>query len=421
MQLQLLPAFKDAFKLCLLVALIFLPLVGIQLDGYDFTARLGLAYSIIGAIFLIKFSLNLGYQYPLTKNILERVFSQKNLGVVVAQAKQAQTNKPLLLGLLLIFIAILPFFLSKYYTVVLIQCLIYVLLGLGLNIVVGWAGMLDLGFVAFYAVGAYSLGILGTYFDLGFWQVLPIAMILSGIIGGILGFPVLRMHGDYLAIVTLGFGEIIRLVLNNWTDFTGGPNGMSTPKITFFGLDFTRRSTENSFHNFFGLEYSSSHQAIFLFLVLFLVCIAVVYFCTRLKKMPIGRAWEALREDEVACRSMGINHVAIKLMAFVLGAAIAGLGGVFFGAYQGFINPTSFTFIESALIVAIVVLGGLGSIVGVIIAAVVLNLLPEIFREFENFRVLLFGLVMVTMMIWRPRGLIRIVRPRFERDKKAHV
>jgi len=233
-----------------------------------------------------------------------------------------------------------------------------------------------------------------------------------------LGFPVLRMHGDYLAIVTLGFGEIIRLVLTNWLDFTGGPNGVKAPNPTFFGIEFTRSAQEGgrTFHELMGREYSSNAKFIFIYLVLMAVVAFMIYTVTRLKAMPLGRAWEALREDEIACRSLGINHVTIKLSAFAIGAMTAGLAGVFFAAYQGFVNPTSFTFFESALILAIVVLGGMGSTLGVVIAAFFLTLMPEFLREFADYRILLFGILMVLIMIWRPRGLIRARRPTFARS-----
>ena len=220
------------------------------------------------------------------------------------------------------------------------------------------------------------------------------------------------MHGDYLAIVTLGFGEIIRLVLNNWLSFTGGPNGMPVPSPTFMGLEFGRVAKEGGvpFHQFFGLDYNPNVKFLFIYIVLFLVVLLVLYIKHRLTRMPIGRAWEALREDEIACRAMGLNHVLVKLSAFTLGASTAGLAGVFFASYQGFVNPSSFTFFESALILAIVVLGGMGSTVGVVIAAFVLTVAPELLRSFAEYRVLLFGVLMVLMMIWRPRGLIRISR-----------
>jgi len=223
---------------------------------------------------------------------------------------------------------------------------------------------------------------------------------------------VLRLHGDYLAIVTLGFGEIIRLVLNNWLSLTGGPNGMAAPLPTFFGLEFGKRAKDGGipFHEFFGIAYNPDVKYYFIYAVLFLVVLAVLYIKHRLTRMPVGRAWEALREDEIACRSMGLNHVLVKLSAFTIGASTAGLAGVFFATYQGFVNPTSFTFFESALILAIVVLGGMGSTIGVVIAAFVLTVAPELLRGFAEYRVLLFGILMVLMMIWRPRGLIRISR-----------
>ena len=312
--------------------------------------------------------------------------------------------------------ALLPFIIGKYWLTVACLALIYVLLGLGLNIVVGLAGLLVLGYVAFYAIGAYGLALGAQYLGLGFWSVLPLAGIVAALLGLIIGFPVLRMHGDYLAVVTLGFGEIIRLVLNNWIDFTGGPSGASAPPITFFGLEFAREGVEGKipFHEFFNIPYNNNHRFIFTYLVLFAVVCLTVLFVSRLKQMPMGRAWEALRENEIACRSLGINHVSVKLSAFMMAAMIGGIAGVFFATLQGFINPTSFTFFESALILAIVVMGGLGSTVGVIISALVLTILPEVLRGFSDYRVLIFGVLMVLMMIWRPRGLLRIKRRAFD-------
>jgi branched-chain amino acid transport system permease protein len=242
--------------------------------------------------------------------------------------------------------------------------------------------------------------------------MLPLAALLAAFAGALLGFPVLRMHGDYLAIVTLGFGEIIRLVLTNWLSFTGGPNGVSVPSPTFLGLEFGRRAREGGvpYHEFFQLDYNPNMKFIFLYVVLVLVVALVLFIKHRLTRMPVGRAWEALREDEIACRAMGLNHVLVKLSAFMLGASTAGIAGVFFASYQGFVNPTSFTFFESALILAIVVLGGMGSTLGVVLAAFVLTVAPELLRSFAEYRVLLFGMLMVVMMIWRPRGLVRTSR-----------
>lgn len=308
-----------------------------------------------------------------------------------------------------------PFFVSRGAVDLATLALIYVMLGLGLNIVVGLAGLLDLGYVGFYAVGAYSYALLNQYLGLDFWSGLVMGGILAAFFGFILGFPVLRLRGDYLAIVTLGFGEIIRILLNNWTTLTGGPNGISQiPKPTLFGLEFGRRAQEEGnvpFHEYFGIDYSSEYKVIFLYILAVLLVIATLFVINRLLRMPIGRAWEALREDDIACRSLGLNPTAIKLSAFTIGAAFAGFAGTFFAARQGFISPESFTFIESAIILAIVVLGGMGSQVGVILAAVILTVLPEFTREFQEYRMLMFGLMMVCMMVWRPEGLMPMKRP----------
>lgn len=295
------------------------------------------------------------------------------------------------------------------------------LLGVGLNIVVGYAGLLDLGYVGFYAIGAYTYALGGQYFDLSFWAAIPLGALFAGIAGAILAFPVLRMHGDYLAIVTLGFGEIIRLILNNWIAFTNGPNGVITPQITIFGIEFNRMSKNGgvTFHNLFNIEYNSKLKYIIIYLVLLTVVGLTIKFAHKLKHMPIGRAWEALRENEIACRSLGIYHVTTKLSAFSIGAAIGGIGGVFFSAYQGFVNPSSFTFFESALILAIVVLGGMGSLLGVVLAALVLTILPEFLRDFSELRMFLFGLLMIAMMIFRPNGFINSKRPVINLNKAS--
>ncbi len=285
----------------------------------------------------------------------------------------------------------------------------YVMLGWGLNIVVGLAGLLDLGYVAFYAVGAYSYALLAQYFDFNFWICLPLAGAFATGFGILLGFPVLRLRGDYLAIVTLGFGEMIRVILLNWTSFTNGPDGISgIPRPSFFGLPFKRRPPEGieSFHQFFGLDYASVHRVIFLYYLILILALITNAFTLRIRRLPVGRAWEALREDEIACRSLGINPTNTKLSAFAIGAMFGGFAGSFFATRQGFISPESFTFIESAIILAVVVLGGMGSQVGVVIAAIVLIGLPEWFRELQEYRMLAFGAGMVLIMIWRPRGLL---------------
>lgn len=299
-----------------------------------------------------------------------------------------------------------------------IQILIYVMLGWGLNIVVGLAGLLDLGYVAFYAVGAYSTALLAQTFGLSFWLCLPLAGIFAALWGIMLGFPVLRLRGDYLAIVTLAFGEIIRLVLINWDEVTGGFDGISgISRPSFFGLPFT--AAPGGFADTFGLAFTPLHRLIFLFYLILALAFITHFVTVRLRHLPIGRAWEALREDEIACRSLGVNTVSTKLTAFSIGAMFGGFAGAFFAARQGFISPASFIFMESAVILSIVVLGGMGSQIGVAIAAVAMIGGTEILRELAvlkavfgdefdptQYRMLIFGMAMVAMMVFRPRGLI---------------
>ncbi len=277
---------------------------------------------------------------------------------------------------------------------IMITALMYVVLGLGLNIVVGVAGLLDLGYVAFYAVGAYSYALLNLHFELGFWTVLPIGGLLGTLFGILLGFPVLRLRGDYLAIVTLGFGEIIRLVLENWSEFSQGPSGISNiPRPGLFGMDMSLDSA-----------------IIYLYYLMICLVLFTIFVVNRLQNSRIGRAWFALREDDIACQAMGIDKTRTKLTAFALGATWAGMVGVVFAAKTTFVNPASFTFLESAIILCIVVLGGMGSIIGVILGALILILLPEYLRAFSDYRMLVFGAVLVTMMIFRPQGIISNVR-----------
>ncbi len=304
-----------------------------------------------------------------------------------------------------------------------IQILIYVMLGWGLNIVVGLAGLLDLGYVAFYAVGAYSTALLTTHFGFSFWVCLPLAGIFAAFWGILLGFPVLRLRGDYLAIVTLAFGEIIRLVLINWVEVTNGAAGISgIPRPTFFGLPFTYGP--DGFAAFFGLQFTPLHRLFFLFYLILALALLTNWVTIRLRRLPIGRAWEALREDEIACRSLGIDTVTTKLTAFSIGAMFGGFAGAFFAARLGFISPKSFEFMESAVILSIVVLGGMGSQIGVAVAAVAMIGGTELLRELgflkalfgpsfdpTQYRMLLFGMAMVAMMVWRPRGLISERKP----------
>ncbi|HWC93920.1 MAG TPA: high-affinity branched-chain amino acid ABC transporter permease LivM [Pseudolabrys sp.] len=313
-----------------------------------------------------------------------------------------------------------------------IQILIYVMLGWGLNIVVGLAGLLDLGYVAFYAVGAYAYALLAKTFGLSFWILLPLAGCLASFWGILLGFPVLRLRGDYLAIVTLAFGEIIRIVIVNWVALTNGYAGISgIPRPSFFGIPFT--ANDDGFAAVFGLEFTPLYRTIFLYYVIVALALLTAYVTVRLRRLPVGRAWEALREDEIACRSLGINTTSTKLTAFAMGAMFAGFAGSFFAARQGFISPESFTFIESATILSIVVLGGMGSQIGVAIAAIAMIGGTEILRELDflkqifgptfdpsQYRMLLFGFAMVAIMIWRPRGLIATRDPSvFLKERKT--
>jgi branched-chain amino acid transport system permease protein len=311
------------------------------------------------------------------------------------------------------------FYSNRYLLDLGILILTYTMLGWGLNIVVGLAGLLDLGYVAFYAVGAYSYALIAQYFGVSFWICLPLAGILAAFAGLLLGFPVLRLRGDYLAIVTLGFGEIIRLIIQNWQDLTGGPNGISgIPRPSFFGLPFN--SDDNGFAATFHLEYSPTHRVVFLYYLILALALITNWVTLRLRRLPIGRAWEALREDEIACRALGINTTATKLTAFAMGAMFGGFAGSFFATRQGFISPESFTFGESALVLAIVVLGGMGSQLGVAIAAAAMLGGFELFREFEQYRMLVFGGAMVAIMIFRPRGLVSTRTPSvFLRERKA--
>ena len=302
------------------------------------------------------------------------------------------------LAVIAIIAASFPQVFDLYQTNIMISCLLYIVLGLGLNIVVGLAGLLDLGFVAFYAVGAYAYALCNMHWGIGFWYMLPVGAVLGAILGILLGFPVLRLRGDYLAIVTLGFGEIIRLILENWGAVTMGPSGISSiERPTLFGIKF-------------GV-IGSTH---YMYYIMIGLLVLTIFSVNRLQNSRIGRAWLALREDEIACQAMGIDKVKTKLMAFALGATWAGMAGVVFAAKTTFINPASFTFWESAIILSIVVIGGMGSIRGVIAGAIILILVPEYLRDFAEFRMLLFGAIMVLVMVFRPQGLISAKRKIYE-------
>jgi branched-chain amino acid transport system permease protein len=270
---------------------------------------------------------------------------------------------------------------------------IYAILGLGLSIVIGQAGLLDLGYIAFYAIGAYWTALLSTHFGISFWVLMPTGAGLAAVFGVALGYPTLRLRGDYLAIVTLGFGEIIRITLNNWRQLTNGPMGIMNiahPSLAVPGL--------GTFS--FGLDVQAYY-----FFVLILDVLAV-FVVSRLTRSRVGLAWKAIREDELAAAAMGVDVRRAKLLAFALGASFAGVAGSFFAGRAGFVSPESFTFVESVLVVCIVVIGGAGSIAGVILGAVLFIGLPELLREAARLRMLAFGAAMVVLMLFRPQGLL---------------
>jgi branched-chain amino acid transport system permease protein len=310
------------------------------------------------------------------------------------------------------------------------MALLYVLLALGLNIVVGYAGLLDLGYVAFFAIGAYMYGLLASphltdsfpmiaaMFPDGMhapiWIVIPAAAFLAGVFGVLLGAPTLRLRGDYLAIVTLGFGEIIRVFLNNLdhpVNITNGPKGLNQiDAVTVFGLNMGKKITV------FDFEIASVTLYYYLFLALVLISIVISH---RLQLSRVGRAWMAIREDEVAAKAMGINTTSLKLLAFGMGATFGGVSGAMFASFQGFISPESFSLMESVMIVAMIVLGGIGHLPGVVMGAILLSALPEVLRYVAGplqsmtdgrldsaiLRQLLIALAMISIMLLRPRGL----------------
>ncbi|WP_439598753.1 high-affinity branched-chain amino acid ABC transporter permease LivM [Falsiroseomonas sp.] len=395
-------AMFDALKATGIAFGLFVVMVGLRTDispsgALLLRTRWTDVAALCAAVFILRLAMGLGLR-------------PRQAGAATTRWNATLSRAGLLFGPALLALAlILPFIpgIGRYELDLGILVLTYVMLGWGLNIVVGLAGLLDLGYVAFYAVGAYSYALLAQYFGLSFWICLPLAGILAAFWGVLLGFPVLRLRGDYLAIVTLAFGEIIRIVLLNWVSLTGGPNGISgIPRPTFFGLPFSMSGGPGSFAGFFGLEPNPSHRVIFLYYLILALALLTNWVAMRIRRQPIGRAWEALREDEVACRALGINITNTKLTAFALGAMFAGFAGAFFATRQAFISPESFTFIESAIILAIVVLGGLGSQIGIAVAAIVMIGGFELFRDLDEYRMLVFGGAMVLIMVLRPRGLV---------------
>jgi branched-chain amino acid transport system permease protein len=422
-------ALKDAGLTALITFALFLPLIGFKTvqnmrNELELETRMPLLFSFVAVITAAKLFGSLVVDPWRERRAL------RGTSATFAAVKTGFSNwfTPFALGFIVIYPVLIMVLVGpqgalKWVDNFGIQILIYVMLGWGLNIVVGLAGLLDLGYVAFYAVGAYSYALLAKEFGFSFWLLLPLAGCLSAFWGVLLGFPVLRLRGDYLAIVTLAFGEIIRLVLINWVALTGGYAGISgVPRPTLFGIPFN--ASDEGFAATFGLEFTPIHRTLFLYYVIVGLALVTAYVTIRLRQLPVGRAWEALREDEIACRSLGINTTNTKLTAFAMGAMFAGFAGSFFAARQGFISPESFTFLESATILSIVVLGGMGSQIGVAVAAVAMIGGTEIMRELDflkyifgndfdptQYRMLLFGFAMVLIMIWKPRGLVGTREP----------
>ena len=394
------PALKDAGVSALVALGLFGPMIGLKTEasatGLFLVPRPLALAAAVAAVFFGR--------------LLLLAWRGRRPGAYRANRGLAETLKRsgrFLTPALLALAVVLPFISGRYGIDLGILVLTYVMLGWGLNIVVGLAGLLDLGYVAFYAVGAYSFALLSQTFGLGFWTCLPLAGLFAATWGVMLGFPVLRLRGDYLAIVTLAFGEIIRIVLLNAASITGGPNGISgIPRPTLFGLQFSAVGGPDTFSGFFGLEYSPTQRVAFLYYVILGLALLTNWVTLRLRRVALGRAWEALREDEIACRSLGINVTVTKLTAFAIGATFGGFAGAFFATRNAFISPESFTFIESAIVLAIVVLGGLGSQLGTALAAIVMIGGFEVFRDLAEYRMLLFGGALVLIMVLRPRGLV---------------
>jgi branched-chain amino acid transport system permease protein len=428
-RLDVVRALRDAGWTALLAFGLFLPLIGfVTVQNMDRRLVLDTRFGLLAVFVAVVFGGRLAYSLMIAPLIARAALRPAPTAPSWWRTVLARWFTPFAIGFVIAYPVIVLAITGtggavKWVDNFGIQILIYVMLGWGLNIVVGLAGLLDLGYAAFYAVGAYSYALLAKNFGLGFWMLLPLSGILAAFWGILLGFPVLRLRGDYLAIVTLAFGEIIRLVLINWVGVTNGYAGISgIPRPTFFGIPFN--AGDQGFAAVFGLEFTPMYRTLFLYYVILALALFTAFVTLRLRRLPVGRAWEALREDEIACRSLGINTTNTKLTAFAMGAMFAGFAGSFFAARQGFISPESFTFLESATIVAIVVLGGMGSMLGVAIAAIVMIGGTEIMRELDflkqifgetfdptQYRMLIFGFFMVLIMIWRPRGLIVTRKP----------
>jgi branched-chain amino acid transport system permease protein len=303
---------------------------------------------------------------------------------------QPKYRKGIYAGLMVI-VVVMPLVSSLYQTSIMITALVYVILALGLNVVIGLGGMLHLGYIAFFAVGAYTYGILNQFFGVGFWLALPIGAFLATLSGVLLALPVLRLRGDYLAIVTLGFAEIVRILFNNLTSITGGPQGIGNiPRPGLFGIDM-----------------NLSTVTVYIYYIVVVAVLLTIFVVWRFENSRLGRALIAMGEDDIAAEAMGIDLTRIKVIAFGLGSLWAGIGGVIFASRTTFINPASFTVWQSVIVLSCVVLGGMGSIPGAIVGALGLILIPEYLRAFSDYRMLMFGAILVTMMVFRPGGLIQ--------------
>ena len=300
------------------------------------------------------------------------------------------------LSALAVLVIVFPFMVKFYQVSIMTSALVFVILGLGLNIVIGYGGLLHLGYAAFYAMGAYSYGLMYLYWGIPFWVALPLGAVSGALFGLLIGFPVLRLRGDYLAIVTLAFGEISRLILENWSGFTKGPEGIAQiPRPEFL------------------VKLSLKGATTYLFYICIVLVLFTIFVMRRIEDSRIGRALEAMREDDIAAQSMGIDLSKAKLTTFALGAVWAGMAGVILASKTTYINPGSFTLMESVMILVAVVLGGTGSIPGVILGAFLVTLIPEYFRALSDYRMLMFGVALVVMSIFRPQGIIPRVRKHY--------
>ena len=404
---------KDAFLTALIAGVLALPLAGARtMDGINgLTVEWHVAEVGIATLCVFVGRLILGLLWG--KNLIP---APMRLRLTCPRILKPLCNLNAISVLLLLLAVTFPFtpLANRYALDVAIMVMTYIMLAWGLKITVGYAGLLDLGYAGFYAMGAYCTALLTQNFDIGFWAALPIAGLVAAVTGFVVGLPVLRLRGDYFAVVTMGFGEIVRLVATNWTSLTNGPNGISgVPRPSFFGLEFARQPSEGhqAFHEFFGLAFDPTQRVMFLYYIIFVLALLVGWFSAKLRILPLGRAWEAFRENEIACATLGINRWGIKIAAYSLGAAVAGLAGAFFATRQGFVSPESFTFTESATMLAIVILGGIGHPLGTALAALFIIGLPEAFRDFEQYRMLAFGAGMILIMIWRPGGMIATRQP----------